>query len=142
MYINDLEHQVSAYPGSMLKAKSQGLWPDHLGILGEPLPDGRWSVVHSDERGVVLTAFEDFARGRLVTVLQAPCSLEQQRSILERAFSQIGHPYDVLFANCEHFATWAFNGVADSPQLKKCVAGACVLVLGLARLWSLGGESA
>jgi len=59
--ISNTEQQVPRYPGSILKAKSQGLWPDHSGILGEPLPDGRWSVVHSDERGVLRTSFEDFA---------------------------------------------------------------------------------
>ena len=141
MYINNSEGQVLAYPGSMLRAKSQGLCPDHSGILGEPLPDGRWSVVHNVEPGVVLTPFEDFARARPVEVVDAPCSLEQQRSILERAYSQIGHPYDLLVANCEHFATWAFYGEPESPQLKRYLAGACALGLGLWGLRALGGDS-
>jgi hypothetical protein len=38
---------------------------------------------------------------------------------LDRACSQIGYPYNLLFANCEHFANWAFSGVPGSPQLTK-----------------------
>ena len=122
--IGKLEQQVPACPGSVLRAKTQGLWPDHSGILGLPLPDGTWSVVHKTERGTVLTTFEDFAFGRWVEVVDTPTSLEQQRSILERAYSQIGQPYNLLFANCEHFATWAFYGVPESPQLRAYTIGA------------------
>ena len=139
VYISSSEQQVLRYPGSMLKAKSQGLWPDHLGILGEPLPDGRWSVVHSTERGVVLTSLEEFGLGRSVEVTDEPWTLEHQRAILGRAYSQIGHPYDVLLANCEHFARWAFYGVPESPQLRAYALGASLLGIGLLVLRSLSG---
>jgi hypothetical protein len=128
-------------PGSLLRAKSPGPALDHSGILGKPLPDGRWSAVHSDKRGVVLTQFEDFANDRWVEVVDTPHSPEHQRAILERAYSQIGRPYNVFFANCEHFATWAFYGEPESPQLKRYLAGACAIGLGLWGLRALGGES-
>jgi hypothetical protein len=143
VHINTFEQQVLLYPGSLLRAKTPCLLPpDHLGILGEQLPDGRWLVVHSREEGVVLTPFEDFTRGRWVEVMNTPSSREHQRAVLERAYSQIGHPYDLLSANCEHFATWAFYGVTESPQLKKYVVCACVVGLALWGLRALGGESA
>jgi len=142
MYINIVEQQLLLYPGSMLRAKSRGLWPDHYGIFEGAAPDGRLIVLHSTEEGVVRTSLDEFALGREVVVVKAPAALEQRRAILERARSQIGHPYDVLFANCEHFATWAFYGAPESPQLRKYVAGACLFGLGLWGLWGLGGESA
>ena len=129
MYLSNFEQEPLLVPGSLLRAKTPGLPPDHSGILREQLPDGRWLVVHSRERGVVLTPLEEFALGRLVEVMDTPCTLEHRRAILGRAYSQIGHPYHVLFANCEHFATWAFAEVPESPQLRKFV-GAGVLGLG------------
>jgi hypothetical protein len=78
----------------------------------------------------------------MVEVTDAPCTLEHQRAILGRAYSQIGHPYHALVANCEHFATWAFNGAPESPQLKNYVVSAFVVGLGLWGLWGSGGESA
>lgn len=142
MYISNLQQPVSCYPGSILKAKSPGLWPDHLGVFAEPLPDGTPMVLHSNGTCVVLSSVAEFALGRVVEVVGEPCTFEQQRGILDRAYSQIGHPHDHLFANCEHFATWAFYGMPESPQLKKYIVVACVVGLGFWGLWGPGGESA
>lgn len=141
MNIGNSQQQVLPY-GAILKAKSPGLWPDHLGIFGEPLPDGTPTVIHSNGVCVVHTSIGEFALGRMVEVTDAPCTLEHQRAILGRAYSQIGHPYHALVANCEHFATWAFNGAPESPQLKNYVVSAFVVGLGLWGLWGSGGESA
>lgn len=142
VYISNFEQQGPRYPGSMLKAKTRGLWPDHFGIFEGALPDGTLIVLHSTEQGVVRTSLEEFALERGVEVVKVPCTFEHQRAILDRASSQIGHPYNVLFANCEHFATWAFNGVPESPQLEKYVVGACVIGLGFWGLWGPGREAA
>lgn len=143
MYINNFQQQGLTYPGSILKAKSQGLWPDHLGILAETGLDGTPMVVHSNGTCVVLTSVAEFALGRVVEVVVEPCAVEQQRAILDRTYSQIGHPHDHLFANCEHFATWAFYGKPQSPQLKKYVVGGGVIALVIWGLWEgLGGETA
>lgn len=140
MYINNFQHQVLPYPGSILKTKSPGLRPDHLGIFANPLSDDTPLVLHSNGTCVVVTSWDEFALGRTVEVVAEPCTLEQQRAILDRAYSQIGHPYDPILANCEHFATWAFYGVPESPQLKRYVVG--IGVIGVA-IWGLrGGETA
>lgn len=141
MYINYFQQQVLPYPGSILKAKSRGLWPDHSGIFAETGPDGTPMVLHSRPPCVVLTSLDEFAHGRVVEVVDAPCTLEHQRAILGRAYSQIGHRHNDLFANCEHFATWAFYGVPESRQLKKYVAGVGALVV-LGWFFGLGGETA
>jgi len=142
VYIDHFQQQVLPCPGSMLKAKSPGLRPDHSGIFAGTKRDGTPMVLHSNGACVVLTSLDEFAIGRVVEVMDTPCTLEHQRAILGRAYSQIGHPYDAVLANCEHFATWAFNGVPESPQLKNYVVGACVIGLGLWGLWGLGGETA
>ncbi len=143
MYINYFQQRALPYPGSILKAKSPGLRPDHLGIFAETRFDGTPMVLHSNGTCVVLTSWDEFALGRVVEVVDEPCSREHQLAILDRAYSQIGHPHDHLFANCEHFATWAFYGVPESPQLKKYVVGAGVIALAICGLWGgLGGEAA
>jgi hypothetical protein len=127
----------------MLKAKSSGLRPDHSGIFAGIEPVGTPMVLHSRPPFVVLTSLDEFALGRVVEVVDSPCTLDHQRVILDRAYSQIGHRYDELFANCEHYATWAFYGVPESPQLKRYVVG--IGVIGVA-IWGLrgvlGGETA
>jgi len=143
VYIIYFQQQVPRYPGSILKAKSRGVWPDHLGIFAEPLPDGTPMVLHSNGACVVHTSLDEFARGRVFEVVDEPRSPEHQLAILDRAYSQIGHLHNNLIANCEHFATWAFYGVPESPQLKTYVVGAGVIGLAIWGLWGgLGGETA
>ena len=72
MYIIYFQQQVPRYPGSILKAKSRGVWPDHLGIFAEPLPDGTPMVLHSNVVCVVHTSLDDFALGRVVKVVIEP----------------------------------------------------------------------
>ena len=140
MYINDFQQQALPYPGSMLKAKTPGLGSDHSGIFAGTWPLGTPMVLHSRPPFAVLTSLNEFALGRVVEVVDVPCTFEHQRAILGRAYSQIGHPYDPLLANCEHFATWAFYGVPESPQLKKCVVGAGVIGLAIWGLWGGTGR--
>ncbi len=137
VYVNSFEQQLLRYPGSMLKAKSRGLWPDHFGIFEGASPDGTLIVLHSTEEGVVRTSLEEFALERGVEVVKVPCTFQHQRAILDRASSQIGRPYNVLLANCEHFANWAFSGVPASPQLRACTVGTGLVGAGLYALSQL-----
>ncbi len=114
------------------------MWPDHFGIFVGTTPDGTPMVLHSNGTCVVLTSLDEFALGRVVEVVEAPCTFEHQRAILGRAYSQIGHRYDALFANCEHFANWAFFGVPDSPQLRTYAVGTSLAGVALYALIRLG----
>jgi hypothetical protein len=140
VYISSFEQQPLCYPGSMLKAKSRGFWPDHFGIFEGASPDGTLIVLHSTEEGVVRTSLEEFALERGVEVVKVPCTFEHRRAILDRASSQIGHPYNVLLANCEHFANWAFFGVPDSPQLRTYAVGTGLAGAALYALIRLGED--
>ena len=115
-------------PGSLLRAKSPGLRVDHWGIAGRSLDDGTPTVVHNTLAGVQVTCWEQFAAGRPVEVIWAPESPQQQAAALHRAYSQIGQPYNLFRANCEHFATWVVTGVPQSPQLRT-YCGAALLAL-------------
>jgi len=137
MYTIHTQPQPVLVPGSLLKAKkSVGLPLDHSGIFAGSQKGGTPIVLHSRQRGVVWTTFEEFSLGREVQIVDVPATLEHQRVVLQRAWSQIGHPFDLLIANCEHFASWAFYGEAESPQLKKYVGAA---ILGGLALWGLSG---
>ena len=57
-----------------------------------------------------------------LTYFQSLPTEEEQLIILRRAYSQIGHPYHLLIANCEHFANWAATGVAYSEQVNNASA--------------------
>lgn len=35
-----------------------------------------------------------------------------------KAYNQIGKPYDLFSANCEHFANWVVSGVPSSEQVQ------------------------
>jgi hypothetical protein len=57
--------------------------------------------------------------------------------IVERARSQIGLRYNVLYANCEQFARWAATGKAESRQLQRAAVGLGAAALGL---WAVLGD--
>jgi lecithin:retinol acyltransferase len=117
-------------PGSVIKAKSLWPFPDHLGIVGWPLADGTITVIDSTEVGVSLRTMRQFALGRAVELLWVPQTANQQSAVLDRALSQIGHPYDLFRANCEHFVHWVIKGEVKSRQLKRYVASLALVGLG------------
>ncbi|PYV19491.1 MAG: hypothetical protein DMG21_01405 [Acidobacteria bacterium] len=115
--------------GAILRAKTPGILPDHLGIAGRRRLHGVQEVIHSRPPfGVQVTTLEEFAKGRHVEAVCLPDSPEHGQEVLARAYSQIGRPW-TLTGNCEHFASWAFSGGPDSPQLREYIAGACAFVL-------------
>jgi hypothetical protein len=92
-------------------------------------------VMHaSKERGCfVLTTFAEFSEGQHVDYTWLPTTVQQQQAALNRAESQIGKPFNLLFANCEDYVNWTITGVARSPQRERYGAAATLvgLVVGL-----------
>jgi Lecithin retinol acyltransferase len=130
-------------PGSLLRAKSDWLRPDHEGIAGRITPSGEQEVIHARERGVEVTNIREFAAGRHIELTDCSRSCGHQRIVLQRAYSRIGSPYNLLVANCEHFSRWAFYGVPDSPQLGRYIGGAllcALIVLGIGNAGAGGGR--
>jgi hypothetical protein len=89
-------------------------------------------VIDNDKGfGVSLRTFVEVAAGDPVKVVAFPQSAEHAAAIVERAYSQIGAPYDLFDRNCEHFATWCMTGVPRSYQLYNYTAAAGIMSLGL-----------
>ena len=60
----------------------------------------------------------EFADGNLVELYRRPASPEHAQQVLTRAEAQIGKPYFLFPQNCEHFASFAFTGRAESETLQ------------------------
>ena len=109
--------------------RQHGLFLHH----GIDLGDG--TVAHYLEgREILRSALDDFSQGQPVSVVQhTQCS--PQGVTLRRAMSRIGEQnYNLLFNNCEHFATWCKTGRHHSAQVNS--------VIDKARSWSARMPSA
>ena len=92
--------------------RQHGLFNHH----GIDLGDG--TVAHSLEgREILRSSTDDFSQGQPLTVI-AHADASPTRVTLQRAMSRIGEQnYNLLFNNCEHFATWCKTGRHRSGQI-------------------------
>ena len=99
--------------------RQHGLFLHH----GIDLGDG--TVAHYLEgREILRSSLDDFSQGQPLSVVEHPvCS--PQGVTLRRAMSRIGEQnYNLLFNNCEHFATWCKTGRHHSDQVQSVVDNA------------------
>ena len=103
--------------------RQHGLFNHH----GIDLGDG--TVAHYLEgREILRSSTDDFSQGQPLTVI-THADASPTRVTLQRAMSRIGEQnYNLLFNNCEHFATWCKTGRHRSGQIDS--------VLERARHWS------
>ncbi|PNW51389.1 UNVERIFIED_CONTAM: NC domain-containing protein [Euhalothece sp. KZN 001] len=96
----------------------QGIY-EHHGIDG-----GDGSVIHLRKSNETITRapFSEFTGGKEVYVKHYPLSFVSD-VVVRRAESRLGEKarYNLLFNNCEHFATWCKLGYAYSQQVKDFV---------------------
>ena|ERR1700722_2123591 len=81
--------------------------------------------------GITITDLTRFAEGQPVLLHRRPISA-QVPQILARVDNSIGKPYHLFAQNCEHFASFAFDGKAESKSIQivgLLAAGAVVLKL-------------
>ena len=96
--------------------RQHGLFLHH----GIDLGDG--TVAHYLEgREILRSALDDFSQGQPVSVVpHTQCS--PQGVTLRRAMSRLGEQnYNLLFNNCEHFATWCKTGRHHSAQVNSVI---------------------
>ncbi len=84
---------------------------------------GDRTVIHyskrEDEATVKRTSIEAFTWSKPVYIRQYPAHYIAETT-LQRAESRLGErEYNLLFNNCEHFATWCKTGISDSKQIRK-----------------------
>lgn len=109
--------------GDHLYVDRQGGIYTHHGI---DIGDG--SVVHYLEGDtIVRTPVEQFCRGQPLRLRDYSVA-DPVEWTLERALSRVGEQsYNVLFNNCEHFASWCKTGKASSRQVEKAALGAAAV---------------
>jgi len=92
--------------------RQHGLFNHH----GIDLGDG--SVAHFLEgREILRSPLAEFSQGQPLTVIEHN-NASPPRVTLQRALSRIGEQnYNLLFNNCEHFATWCKTGRHRSDQV-------------------------
>lgn len=99
--------------------KQDGIYKHH----GIDCGDG--SVIHYRKPSEIVerTSFAIFSRGNPVYVKsysQGFCFIPEV--VVERAENRLGEDkYNLLFNNCEHFATWCKTGISDSQQVREFI---------------------
>lgn len=81
---------------------------------------GDGTVIHYRKPSEVIeqTTLATFSQGQRVRVKTYPTTFIPD-VVVDRAFSRLGeNRYNLLFNNCEHFATWCKTGVSHSQQIK------------------------
>ncbi len=88
---------------------------DHIAVERElyshhAIYDGENGVIEYDDFVVRRATLEEFAKGAYIYKVEEQAAYEPEE-IIERAVSRMGErDYDLLFNNCEHFATWCRCG--------------------------------
>src|SRR4051812_39996123 len=98
----------------------RGVW--HHGIVrGVPHVTGGYfalEIAHNRKlTGIVTTDVNLFTDGQPMFLHRRPIPA-QVPEILARVDGAIGQPYHLFAQNCEHFASFAFTGKAESPTVK------------------------
>ncbi|WP_069789559.1 lecithin retinol acyltransferase family protein [Cyanobacterium sp. IPPAS B-1200] len=83
---------------------------------------GDGNIIHYRKPSEIVetTTFDTFSKGNRVYIRQYPRGFSFIPDIvIERAFSRLGEKkYNLLFNNCEHFATWCKTGINESKQVQ------------------------
>lgn len=91
-------------------------------------------VAHNmKDKGVVQSYWLDFSEGQPVSLHRRAESPMQVRQILQRVYGNLGARYSLMNQNCQHFASFAFTGKAESPSVK--AVGGISLLAALAILF-------
>jgi hypothetical protein len=87
-----------------------------------------WAIHNMPGVGVTWVPLDEAIAGKRVKACIVPSNPEEA---IARMQSLIGHPYDLIQANCEHVIRWAVTGVWESKQVSGVmiallIAGAAV----------------
>ena len=109
-------------PGDVLR------WTDRLGFDHDAIADEAGGVIRPVYgRGVIHQAMNEFdPEGRAAAVV-LPGRRFDHRETLARAQQRLGDGrYNLLLANCQHFASWCASGEETSHQAETVIAVAAV----------------
>lgn len=103
----------------------EGLYEHH----GIDCGDG--TVIHYRKPSEIIeqTSIEIFSRGQKIYIRQYPIRYIAD-TVINRAQSRLGEKqYNLLFNNCEHFATWCITGESKSQQVENFIPYFVILIL-------------
>ena len=128
---------VPIMAGDWVRVLSSGVW--HHGIVRRliALWGGGLAVEIANNVkfvGVTVSDWHVFASGQEILLHRRAPSTEVP-GILRRVEESMGKTYSLATQNCEHFASYAFTGKAESKQIQ----GVGIVVLGFVALWLLAG---
>jgi hypothetical protein len=112
---------VQIQPGDWVRVFSSrfGVW--HHGIVRRLVfvPGGvTVEIIHTTKGdGVAVVDWHEFADGNSILLHRRPESAMHTAYIVARAEANIGKPYFLFAQNCEHFASFAFTGKAESETV-------------------------
>ncbi|MFM6196512.1 MAG: lecithin retinol acyltransferase family protein [Planktothrix sp.] len=95
----------------------EGLYEHH----GIDCGDG--TVIHYRKPSEIIqrTSIDTFSKGKKIYLRHYPIRYIPD-TVLNRAQSRLGEQqYNLLFNNCEHFATWCVTGVSKSQQVENFI---------------------
>ncbi len=103
-------------PGDHIFANC-GLYAHHGIYIG----DGKvvhYAKTNAGQTKIALTSLEEFAKGRAIKIVRYEFC-DRPEVVVQRALSRLGvDNYDLIFNNCEHFATWCKTGDGRSAQVE------------------------
>jgi hypothetical protein len=112
--------QIQAGDWVRVYSNRYGVW--HHGIVRRLVfvPGGIGvEIIHNTKGGnVAVVDWYEFAAGNPVLLHRRPESAAHAAAVAARAEANIGKPYYVFAQNCEHFASFAFTGQAESETVK------------------------
>jgi hypothetical protein len=95
----------------------------HSIYLGEDSNGQEWFSENVKQEGVRLITAEDFFYpGRPIrNIVKFQGTPEQRKAAVQRALAEVGHPYNLINYNCEHFARQVQTGKPRSLQVERFV---------------------
>jgi len=120
-------------PGDWIRRKGSHIIPFHHGIY-----IGSNHVVHAsgDTLRVEVAPFDLWAKGREVFLVKS-APIHKEFQIVQRAMSMVGKKFSMSGLNCEHLASYAFNGEGISTSIK---TGITIVILSIAGILLLVKE--
>ena len=102
---------------------------EHFGIVTDNHLDGGYPTIISPSkhrRAVVEETPFQFSKGAPI-LAHGHWGDQFWEDTLERARANLGRPYRLFDANCEHFVRFCSGLQPESPQLQNAVGAACVI---------------
>jgi Lecithin retinol acyltransferase len=105
-------------------AQADHIYVNRTGYVHHGIDCGDETVIHYDGEKISKIPVADFGDGEQYFVkFYGNC--DRGDVVIQRAKSRLGESkYNLLFNNCEHFATWCKNGLSESEQVKNVGAWA------------------